>query len=236
MKTPILILAVLSTVLFTACKDNSSSSSSTELVTHMDSVSYAIGHMLAVDEPFKSFDSLNPIVLASAMQSIIANGDTSSKLTTEEAIMLFRKHMTDVQIAKAKKIDDEGKAFLAENMSKEGVKTLPSGLQYRIIREGTGKSPGPNDSVSCHYKGSFIDGEVFNSSYERGTPVDFNLKYLIKGWSEGMQMMKEGGKGELFVPASLAYGAQGRTNPQTGEVLIAPNSVLIFEVELLKVY
>lgn len=122
----------------------------------------------------------------------------------------------------------EGEAFLKENAAKEGVKVLPSGLQYRILAEGTGKRPGPTDSVTVNYKGTLINGTEFDSSYKRGQPATFPLNQVIKGWTEGIQLVKEGGKIQLFIPAELAYGDRGPGS-------IGPFSTLIFEVELISV-
>jgi FKBP-type peptidyl-prolyl cis-trans isomerase FklB len=118
-----------------------------------------------------------------------------------------------------------GKQFLEENASKDGVITTDSGLQYRVIKEGTGKSPGPADQVTVHYKGTLIDGKEFDSSYKKGKPATFRLDGVIKGWAEGLQLMKEGGKSQLFVPAELAYGSRGPLG----------NYTLIFDVELISV-
>jgi FKBP-type peptidyl-prolyl cis-trans isomerase FklB len=119
----------------------------------------------------------------------------------------------------------EGKAFLEENAKKEGVVTTESGLQYKVITEGTGKRPGPEDQVTVHYRGSLIDGKDFDSSYKKGKPATFRLNGVIKGWSEGLQLMKEGGKSQLFIPQNLAYGSRGPLAHRT----------LIFEVELISV-
>ena len=119
--------------------------------------------------------------------------------------------------------------FLAENAKKPGVKTTASGLQYKIIKEGTGKRPTDKDTVKVHYTGKLIDGKVFDSSVQRGQPVEFPLGGVIKGWTEGLKLIKEGGKIMLFIPPELGYGARG-----AGQT-IPPNSALIFEVELLEV-
>ena len=121
-----------------------------------------------------------------------------------------------------------GQTFLAANASKDGVTVTASGLQYRIINSGQGATPGPTDVVSAHYHGTFIDGKVFDSSVERGTPLDLPVNGVISGWTEALQMMQEGDKWELFVPSELAYGARG-VGPIPG------NTALIFEVELIKV-
>lgn len=124
----------------------------------------------------------------------------------------------------------EGEAFLAANAKKEGVKTLPSGLQYKVITEGKGKSPSATDTVSVQYTGKLIDGTVFDSSYKRGQPATFAVNGVIKGWTEALQLMKEGSKWELYVPANLAYGETGTIGGPIG-----PNAMLVFEVELLSI-
>jgi FKBP-type peptidyl-prolyl cis-trans isomerase FklB len=122
---------------------------------------------------------------------------------------------------------DAGEAFLAENAKKEGVKTTASGLQYKVIKSGTGESPKPTDTVKVHYHGTLIDGTVFDSSVQRGEPISFPVTGVIPGWVEALQLMKVGDKWQLFIPAKLAYGARSPSP------LIGPNSTLIFEVELL---
>ena len=124
---------------------------------------------------------------------------------------------------------EKGEAFLAENAKKEGVKTLPSGLQYKVITEGKGKQPTKNDTVVVHYKGTLIDGREFDSSHKRGEPAEFGVTQVIKGWTEALQLMKEGAKWEVYLPWQLAYGANGAGG------LIGPHETLVFEVELLKV-
>jgi FKBP-type peptidyl-prolyl cis-trans isomerase len=124
---------------------------------------------------------------------------------------------------------EKGKAFLAENAKKEGVKTTPSGLQYIVITEGTGKSPKATDVVLVHYRGTLLDGTEFDSSYKRNQPISFPLNQVIPGWTEGVQLMKEGAKYKFFIPSNLAYGPRGAGG------VIGPDETLIFEVELLKV-
>jgi FKBP-type peptidyl-prolyl cis-trans isomerase FklB len=124
---------------------------------------------------------------------------------------------------------EKGKAFLAENAKREGVVTLPSGLQYEVITEGTGIKPSANDQVKCHYEGTLIDGTLFDSSVKRGQPAVFGVSQVIKGWVEALQLMPEGSKWKLYIPSELGYGSQ-----QAGE-MIPPYSTLIFEVELIKV-
>ena len=124
---------------------------------------------------------------------------------------------------------EKGEAFLAENAKKEGVKTLPSGLQYRVLKAGDGKRPTKNDQVVVHYKGSLIDGREFDSSYKRGEPAKFGVGQVIKGWTEALQLMTEGAQWILYIPWQLAYGEKG-----SGK-LIGPNETLVFEVELIAV-
>ncbi|WP_298980469.1 FKBP-type peptidyl-prolyl cis-trans isomerase [uncultured Psychrobacter sp.] len=137
------------------------------------------------------------------------------------------KFVSDMQ-EKAAENTAIGEAFLAENATKEGVKTTDSGLQYKVLTAGTGESPKATDIVEVNYEGKLIDGTVFDSSYERGEPIEFPLNQVIAGWTEGLQLMKEGGKYEFYIPADLAYGEAGNQG-------IEPNSTLIFTVELLSV-
>lgn len=123
----------------------------------------------------------------------------------------------------------QGEAFLKENAKKEGVQQTASGLQYKVITEGAGKSPKATDTVVVHYRGTLISGKEFDSSYGRGEPIEFPLNGVIKGWTEGVQLMKEGGKLMLFIPPALAYGERGAGG------VIGPNETLIFEIELLRV-
>lgn len=131
----------------------------------------------------------------------------------------------------AKKVGEknkrEGDVFLAENKKKPGVKTLPSGLQYKVLKEGTGRTPKKADTVVTHYRGTLLDGKEFDSSYRRGEPATFPLNHVSRGWTEALQLMKVGSKWELLVPAQLAYGENGAGSD------IGPNATLIFEVELL---
>ena len=124
---------------------------------------------------------------------------------------------------------EKGQAFLKENGTKEGVKTTPSGLQYKIVKEGTGKAPKASDTVVVHYKGTLINGKEFDSSYKRGEPATFPLSGVIKGWTEGLLYLKEGGKAMLYIPSDLAYGKRGAGAD------IGPDETLIFEVELVKI-
>ena len=134
-----------------------------------------------------------------------------------------------VQAEQGEKNMSEGPKFLEENKSKEGVVVLPSGLQYKVITEGSGKTPKATDKVKVHYKGTLLNGKEFDSSYKRNQPAEFPVNGVIKGWTEALQLMKEGSKWMLYIPSDLAYGARGAGGD------IGPNATLIFEVELLEV-
>ncbi len=123
----------------------------------------------------------------------------------------------------------KGETFLKQNAKAEGVKTLPSGLQMKTVKEGTGKSPKATDTVVVHYRGRLLNGTEFDSSHKRGMPAEFAVNRVIKGWTEGLQLMKEGGKAELFIPSELAYGSRGAGG------LIGPDETLVFEVELISI-
>ena len=147
-----------------------------------------------------------------------------SALTPEQ----MQQVLIDYQKAQEDKMKNDGIKFLADNAKKKDVKTTASGLQYKVVTPGTGKSPKATDVVEVNYEGKLIDGTVFDSSYERGEPIEFPLNQVIPGWTEGLQLMKEGGKYEFYIPSELAYGELGNQG-------IAPNSTLIFTVELLAV-
>ena len=165
-----------------------------------------------------------------------AFNDSELKMTQEDmqtTMQSFQQTLMAKQQAKMKEAGDknakEGEAFLAENKNKEGVTTLDSGLQYKVLKSGDGESPTAEDTVVTHYRGTLVNGEEFDSSYNRGQPVTFPVSGVIKGWTEALQKMKVGDKWELYVPPELAYGERG-AGPKIG-----PNSVLVFEVELLDI-
>jgi FKBP-type peptidyl-prolyl cis-trans isomerase FklB len=235
MKNGILAIAGALCLLLIAsgCTAQDQRSKTRELKTLTDRVSYGIG--LNIGRDFKEQHiNVDPDLLAQGIRDAMAGGEVL--LTDEEmqqAMMEFQQEMMAAQekrmTEQAAKNQQEGEAFLAENAQKEGVTVLPSGLQYRVIEAGTGKSPSAQSMVTVHYRGRLIDGTEFDSSHERGEPATFPVSGVIPGWTEALQLMQEGGKWEIFIPSNLAYGERG-----AGQV-IGPNAVLIFEVELLSV-
>ncbi|TYO97113.1 FKBP-type peptidyl-prolyl cis-trans isomerase FklB [Geothermobacter ehrlichii] len=189
-------------------------------------VSYGIGMNIGRDFKGKGFE-VNPDLLARGIKDVLAGGELL--MTEDEVRQTIMELQQVLQEKAAAKNRAEGEAFLAANRKKDGVKVTASGLQYRVIREGDGATPGPDSTVTVNYRGALVDGTEFDSSYKRGKPATFQLNRVIRGWTEGLQLMKAGGKYEFVLPADLAYGEQG-----AGQV-IGPNSVLIFEVELLEV-
>lgn len=196
-----------------------------------DRISYAIGYDITTRLK-DSFD-INPELFLQGMKDSLSGEASMTPEKMQETLMEFQAMVQQKQMeAQGKKAAENkaaGEAFLAENKTKQGVKTLESGLQYKVITPGTGASPDLNDKVKCHYRGSLINGREFDSSYKRNEPAEFSVNGVIKGWTEALQRMKVGAKWMLFIPSDLAYGDQGAGN------VIEPGSTLIFEVELLEI-
>ena len=192
----------------------------------MDKVSYALG--MSIGHQLQQMDAadLNIDDFSQAIKDVFAG---KAHLTDSEAQIAVQTFFQQKAEEQAKAAKAEGENFLAENAKKPGVKTLPSGLQYQVLREGNGRRPTATDEVECHYEGTLINGQVFDSSYQRGQTATFGLYQVIKGWTEGLQLMQEGAKYRFFIPYSLAYGEQG-----AGQA-IPPYAALIFDVELIKV-
>ncbi len=204
-----------------------------ELKTQKDKLSYAIGMDMGGSLKRNAID-VDIDALVKGLKDALAGGKMMmTEQEQRETLMAFQKEFQAKQQEKMKTLAEknkkEGEAFLAENKKKPGVKTLPSGLQYKVITEGKGASPKETDTVTVNYRGTLIDGTEFDSSYKRNEPATFPVKGVIKGWTEALQLMKVGAKWQLFVPSSLAYGERGAGG------VIGPNATLIFEVELLKI-
>jgi|APGre2960657423_1045063.scaffolds.fasta_scaffold18178_3 FKBP-type peptidyl-prolyl cis-trans isomerase FklB len=198
-----------------------------------DKISYSIG--LNIGRSMKSEGlPINPDALAAAMKDVFSGA--KPLLTDEEVKVVMENFQKEMQAKQLKSREEglgknkaEGEKFLADNKKKAGVKSTASGLQYTVIKDGTGKTPKATDTVSTHYRGTLINGTEFDSSYKRGEPAEFPVNGVIKGWTEALQLMKEGSKWQLYIPSDLAYGERGAGKD------IGPNSTLIFEIELLKV-
>lgn len=195
----------------------------------IDSVSYALGMYFGKMISTSDFGELNLAEMNKGMMIVLNEKDSSAKLTEEEIMPIIQKYVTERQTYVVERKTEENTKFFEENKTKEGVVETESGLQYLVLTEGDGISPEATDTVEVNYKGTFLNGEQFDSSYDRGEPVKFALNQVIKGWSEGLTYAKEGGKIMIYVPADLGYG-QRPSGPIPG------NSALIFEVELIKVY
>src|SRR6266576_1635617 len=201
---------------------------SPQLKDQKDKVSYSIGLNIGFNLGRQNVQ-VNPDLLAAGIKDGIAGKPQLTQDQIKEVMTAFEKDMQQKQKAAGEKNAAEGTKFLEENKKKEGVKTTASGLQYKAIKEGTGAQPKGNDTVTVNYRGTLINGTEFDSSYKRGQPATFPLNGVIKGWTEGLQLMKAGSKYQFFVPPNLAYGDRA-LGPD-----IAPNSTLIFDVELLGV-
>jgi FKBP-type peptidyl-prolyl cis-trans isomerase FklB len=192
----------------------------------LDSMSYAIGCSIAQFYKQQGISGFN----SSLVSRGLADATNQKSLLNEEQInMSITNYLQKIKAEKAAGNKKIGQEFLAENSKKPGVVTLPSGLQYIIVKEGTGEKPTLTDKVKCHYHGTLIDGKVFDSSVDRGQPIDFPVNGVIKGWTEALQLMPVGSKWKLFIPSDLAYG-----DNQAGPTIL-PGSTLIFDVELLEI-
>jgi FKBP-type peptidyl-prolyl cis-trans isomerase FklB len=203
------------------------------LKTQKDKFSYSLGMKMG-ENLHKQSVPVDPAILARGLRDGLAGGKTL--LTDEEAQAALSEVQNDLRKKQQEKMQEagaankkEGEAFLAANKAKEGVVALPSGLQYKILKEGTGPKPTASDTVVCNYQGTLIDGKEFDSSYKRGQPATFPVSGVIKGWTEALQLMPVGSKWQLVIPADLAYGDRG-PSPEIG-----PGSTLVFEVELLSI-
>jgi FKBP-type peptidyl-prolyl cis-trans isomerase FklB len=203
------------------------------LKTEKDKLSYALGMDIGGQFKTRGVD-VNPAVFAKGFQDALSGGKTA--MTPEEtkaAITALQQSLAARQAAEAKAAADRNRAecdaFLAANKTKEGVVTLASGLQYKVITMGAGRKPAATDEVVCQYRGTLVNGKEFDSSFKRGEPATFRVGQVIKGWTEVLQLMPAGSKWQVFIPPSLAYGERG-SGPDIG-----PNALLIFEIELVSI-
>ena len=201
--------------------------SAQNLTNSMDSLSYSVGVLVAQNLKQQGLDKVNSEVLAKAISDVLANNKLDIELP--EANATVQEYMQNKQQMAGKDNMEEGEAFLAENGARAEVTTTASGLQYEVLTEGEGKSPKATDKVTVHYVGKLLNGTTFDSSVDRGQPATFGLNQVIAGWTEGVQLMKEGSKYRFFIPSNLAYGERGAGND------IGPGATLIFEVELLEI-
>jgi len=203
------------------------------LKTDKEKLSYAIGMNIGQSMKKDSLD-IDPAILSRAIKDALTGSKPA--MTEEEArtiVTAFRTEMVKKQQAEAQKAGEvnkqAGDKFLAENKTKDGVVTLPSGLQYKVIKQGDGPKPTASDTVVTNYRGTLIDGKEFDSSYKRGQPATFPVGQVIKGWTEALQLMPVGSKWQLYIPSNLAYGDRGAGGD------IGPNSTLVFDIELLSI-
>lgn len=197
-----------------------------------DKVSYGIGMDIGKSLRNQSID-VDPDLITRGIKDMLSGAKPlMTDQESRDTMMNFQKEMMAKQMERMKELGEknkkEGEAFLAENKKKEGVVTLPSGLQYKVIKEGAGETPKATDTVTTNYRGTLIDGTEFDSSSRRGQPATFKVNGVIPGWTEALQLMKAGSKWQLFIPSNLAYGERGPRE-------IGPNATLIFEVELLSI-
>jgi len=197
--------------------------------TDKQKFSYTVGYQMGQNLKRQNLE-IDPKLVAQGMQDVLAG--TKPKMTPDEmhaAVQGYQKKEQEKMESVAKKNLEAGQAFLEANKKKEGVVTLPSGLQYKVVSEGSGKQPKSSDTVVAHYRGTLINGNEFDSSYKRNEPATFPVEGVIKGWQEVLPLMKEGSKWQVYIPSELAYGARGAGNA------IGPNEALIFDIELVSI-
>lgn len=226
----------LSAMSFTACQNmeagngGANEKTNISLKSEVDSVSYSLGISIGSNLKTQKIENLNVAILKNAIDEAFTKEEADLKIKPQEAGKKLETYFRKLHFEKMAKNKKAGEEFLAKNKKKAGVKTTESGLQYKIVRAGKGENPKASDKVRVHYKGTLVDGTVFDSSYERKKPAEFGVSGVIKGWGEALQLMKKGAKWELYIPSNLGYG---QYPPRGGQ--IQPNSVLVFEVELLEI-
>jgi FKBP-type peptidyl-prolyl cis-trans isomerase FklB len=198
-----------------------------DLSKQRDSVSYSLGVNIANSLKDQGFEDLNAEALGKAIADVFSN--SKLQIEPDKGEEIINEYFQHIQKRKHEKNIIEGEKFLKENAAKEGVITLKSGLQYKVLKEGAGAKPKATDEVTTHYHGTLINGTVFDSSVDRGQPASFPVNGVIPGWVEALQLMNTGSKWRLFVPSDLAYGSRGAS------AQIGPNTTLIFDVELISI-
>ena len=193
----------------------------------MDKVSYSLGLSIASNLISSGVNTIHTEAFNDALTTVFAG--KMPEITPDEANRILQDYFNKIQQAQGESAKKAGEQFLAENKNKEGVVTLPSGLQYKILTEGNGPKPKASDTVRCHYEGRLINGQVFDSSIRRGEPAEFPVSGVIAGWVEALQLMPVGSKWQLYIPSELAYGTHGAGQS------IGPNETLIFDVEVLAI-
>ena len=226
MKLKVLSLALgLGAMTLVSC--NQTGSRNVALNNQIDSVSYSIGVNFGTNLKKSKITEFNEAAILDGIYAVI--NEDSLKIDLRESGKVINTYIRDLQAKVGEENLAKGEKFLADNAKKEGVITTESGLQYRVISEGTGEKPAATDKVKVHYRGTTIDGNEFDSSFKRNQPTTFAANRVIKGWTEGLQLMSVGAKYEFFIPGNLAYGMRS-PSPDIG-----PNETLIFEVELLEI-
>lgn len=217
-----------SAIVITGCNQEMGNAGEADLSTEIDSVSYALGFQ---NGTFLAREGITDIDLSNYAAGLTSGlGSEEGELTQDEVYAVVNQYVQRLNEERSNQNQEQGASFLEENKSKEGVMVTESGLQYKILEEGDGESPTAENIVRVNYEGRLIDGEVFDSSYDRGQPAEFPLNQVIPGWTEGVQLMKEGATYEFYIPSELAYASR----PPQGSP-IGPNETLIFKVELLEV-
>ena len=216
------LLIVSVALILSACTNNNTYK---KPETEMEKVSYSLGVNMASSVKSQGLDSIDANAVAKAFDDVFQGNDLD--ISEEESMTILQEFFGKMQAEKSAKANEAGAAYLAENGSKEGVKTTESGLQYEVLVSGKGAKPTTADQVTVHYHGMLTDGTVFDSSVDRGEPATFGVTQVIKGWTEALQLMSIGDKWKLTIPSNLAYGDQGAGG------MIGPGATLVFEVELL---
>ena len=227
MKFIFTLVTGLSLLLVIGCNNKGFFQKEVLLSNDIDSMSYSLGLNVAENVKSQGLTEINADAIAKAFSDVMAGQNTM--MTTVEAEKYLNDYFKNLAVAKVEVDKQAGMDYLEQNKTQEGVITLPSGLQYKIITEGSGPKPDVNDKVTTHYHGTTIDGVVFDSSVDRGEPASFAVNGVIEGWTEALQLMNVGSKWKLFIPSGMAYGTRG------AGALIGPNATLIFEVELLAI-